>query len=116
MDKNDYTKDYLHSNKNTIKPHLNSYTARSQRSQDSRRIESNSNMSNSSSTNDSCKISNTSNNSTNANKRNRRPMSNNGRIINLSQYERKKLTESKMLKIIILITKKRNKIYCHKIQ
>ena len=91
VDKNDYTKDYLHSNKNTIKPHLNSYTARSQRSQDSRRIESNSNMSNSSSTNDSCKISNTSNNSTNANKRNRRPMSNNGRIINLSQYERKKV-------------------------
>ena len=91
VDKNDYTKDYLHSNKNTIKPHLNSYTARSQRSQDSRRIESNSNMSNSSSTNDSCKISNTSNNSTYANKRNRRPMSNNGSIINLSQYERKKV-------------------------
>ena len=91
VDKNDYTKDYLHTNKNNIRTHLNSYTARSQHSQNSRRVESNSNMSNSSSTNDSCKISNTSKNSTYVNNRNRRPMSNNGRISNFSQYERKKV-------------------------
>ena len=36
-------------------------------------------------------------------------------LIYLNMNE-KKLTESNMLKIIILITKKRNKIYCHKIQ
>ena len=91
VDKNDYTKDYLHTNKNNIRTHLNSYTARTQHSQNSRRVESNSNMSNSSSTNDSCKISNTSKNSTYVNNRNRRPMSNNGRISNFSQYERKKV-------------------------
>ena len=91
VDKNDYTKDYLHTNKNNIRTHLNSYTARTQHSQNSRRVESNSNMSNSSSTNDSCKISNTSKNSTYVNNRNRRPMSNNGRICNFSQYERKKV-------------------------
>ena len=91
VDKNDYTKDYLHTNKNNIRSHLNSYTARTQHSQNSRRVESNSNMSNSSSTNDSCKISNTSKNSTYVNNRNRRPMSNNGRISNFSQYERKKV-------------------------
>ena len=91
VDKNDYTKDYLHTNKNNIRTHLNSYTARTQHSQNSRRVESNSNMSNSSSTNDSCKISNTSKNSIYVNNRNRRPMSNNGRISNFSQYERKKV-------------------------
>ena len=91
VDKNDYTKDYLHTNKNNIRTHLNSYTARTQHSQNSRRVESNSNMSNSSRTNDSCKISNTSKNSTYVNNRNRRPMSNNGRISNFSQYERKKV-------------------------
>ena len=91
VDKNDYTKDYLHTNKNNIRTHLNSYTARTQHSQNSRRVESNSNMSYSSSTNDSCKISNTSKNSTYVNNRNRRPMSNNGRISNFSQYERKKV-------------------------
>lgn len=91
VDKNDYTKDYLHTNKNNIRTHLNSYTARTQHSQNSRRVESNSNMSNSSSTNDSCKISNTSKNSTYVNNRNRRPMSNNGRISNFSQYKRKKV-------------------------
>ena len=91
VDKNDYTKDYLHTNKNNIRTHLNSYTARTQHCQNSRRVESNSNMSNSSSTNDSCKISNTSKNSTYVNNRNRRPMSNNGRISNFSQYERKKV-------------------------
>ena len=91
VDKNDYTKDYLHTNKNNIRTHLNSYTARTQHSQNSKRVESNSNMSNSSSTNDSCKISNTSKNSTYVNNRNRRPMSNNGRISNFSQYERKKV-------------------------
>ena len=91
VDKNDYTKDYLHTNKNNIRTHLNSYTARTQHSQNSRRLESNSNMSYSSSTNDSCKISNTSKNSTYVNNRNRRPMSNNGRISNFSQYERKKV-------------------------
>ena len=91
VDKNDYTKDYLHTNKNNIRTHLNSYTTRTQHSQNSRRVESNSNMSNSSSTNDSCKISNTSKNSTYVNNRNRRPMSNNGRISNFSQYERKKV-------------------------
>ena len=91
VDKNDFTKDYLHTNKNNIRTHLNSYTARTQHSQNSRRVESNSNMSNSSSTNDSCKISNTSKNSTYVNNRNRRPMSNNGRISNFSQYERKKV-------------------------
>jgi hypothetical protein len=48
-------------------------------------------MSYSSSTNDSCKASNTSKNSTYVNNRNRRPMSNNGRISNYSQYERKNI-------------------------
>ena len=91
VDKNDYTKDYLHTNKNTIKTNLNSYTARTQHGQNSRRVESNSNMSNSSSTNDSCKVSNTSKNSTYVNNRNRRPMSNNGRIGCFSQYELKKV-------------------------
>ena len=91
VDKNDYMKDYLHTNKNNNRTNLNSYTARTQHSQNSRRVESNSNMSNSSSTNDSCKISNASKNSTYANSRNRRPMSNNGRIANFSQYERKKV-------------------------
>ena len=91
VDKNDYTKDYLHTNKNNIRTHLNSYTARTQHSQNSRRVESNSNMSNSSSTNDSCKVSNTSKNSTYVNNISRRPMSNNGRISNYSQYERKKV-------------------------
>ena len=102
--------------KNTIKPHLNSYTARSQRSQDSRRIESNLNMSNSSNTNDSCKISNTSNNSTNENKRNRRPMPNNRRIINLSQYERKKVNWIEHTENYNINNEKSSKIYCHKIQ
>ena len=91
VDKNDYTKDYLHTNKNNNRTHLNSYTARTQHSQNSRRVESNSNMSYSSSTNDSCKASNTSKNSTYVNNRNRRPMSNNGRISNFSQYERKNI-------------------------
>ena len=91
VDKNDYTKDYLHTNKNNIRTHLNSYTARTQHSQNSIRVESNSNMSNSSSTNDSCKVSNTSKNSTYVNNISRRPMSNNGRISNYSQYERKKV-------------------------
>ena len=91
VDKNDYMKDYLHTNKNNNRTNLNSYTARTQHSQNSRRVESNSNMSNSSSTNDSCKISNASKNSTYVNSRNRRPMSNNGRIANFSQYERKKV-------------------------
>jgi len=91
VDKNDYTKDYLHTNKNNNRTHLNSYTARTQHSQNSRRVESNSNMSYSSSTNDSCKASNTSKNSTYVNNRNRRPMSNNGRISNYSQYERKNI-------------------------
>ena len=91
VDKNDYTKDYLHTNKNNIRTHLNSYTARTQHSQNSRRVESNSNMSYSSSTNDSCKVSNTSKNSTYVNNRNRRPMSNSERISNYSQYERKNI-------------------------
>ena len=91
VDKNDYTKDYLHTNKNNNRTHLNSYTARTQHSQNSRRVESNSNMSYSSSTNDSCKVSNTSKNSTYVNNRNRRPMSNSGRISNYSQYERKNI-------------------------
>ena len=91
VDKNDYTKDYLHTNKNNSRTHLNSYTARTQHSQNSRRVESNSNMSYSSSTNDSCKASNTSKNSTYVNNRNRRPMSNSGRISNYSQYERKNI-------------------------
>ena len=91
VDKNDYTKDYLHTNKNNNRTHLNSYTARTQHSQNSRRVESNSNMSYSSSTNDSCKVSNTSKNSTYVNNRNRRPMSNSERISNYSQYERKNI-------------------------
>ena len=91
VDKNDYNKDYLHTNKNNIRTHLNSYIARTQHNQNSRRVESNSNMSNSSSTNDSCKISNTSKNSTYVNNRNRSPMSNNRRITNFSQYELKKV-------------------------
>ena len=91
VDKNDYTKDYLHTNKNNSRTHLNSYTARTQHSQNSRRVESNSNMSYSSSTNDSCKVSNTSKNSTYVNNRNRRPMSTSERISNYSQYERKNI-------------------------
>ena len=91
VDKNDYTKDYLHTNKNNSRTHLNSYTARTQHSQNSRRVESNSNMSYSSSTNDSCKVSNTSKNSTYVNNRNRRPMSNSERISNYPQYERKNI-------------------------
>ena len=56
VDKNDYSKDFFLNNKNGIKTQLNSYTAKAQRSSNSRRVESYSNMSNSSSTNDSCKI------------------------------------------------------------
>ena len=90
VDKNDYSKDFFLNNKNGIKTQLNSYTAKAQRSSNSRRVESYSNMSNSSSTNDSCKITNRSTNITQIN-RSRRPISNGRKINNFSQYERKKV-------------------------
>ena len=93
VDKNDYSRDFLHNNKNNL-INLTSLTSRTNRSQNSRRIESNSNMSNSSSTNESYKGTNTTNNITQINNRNRRPMSNGGRIIDFSKYERKKVNGS----------------------
>lgn len=91
VDKNDYSRDYLHNNKNN-RIYLNSWTTQPHRSQDSRRIESNSNLSNSSSNNDNTyKIAAKSTNITQVNNKNKRKMSNNGRISNYSQYERKKV-------------------------
>ena len=91
VDKNDYSRDYLHNNKNN-RIYLNSWTTQPHRSQDSRRIESNSNLSNSSSNNDNTyKIATKSTNITQVNNKNKRKMSNNGRISNYSQYERKKV-------------------------
>ena len=90
VDKNDYSMDYLHTNKNN-KIKLNSLTTKPQQSATSRRIDSYTNISISSSTNESCKNSNGSSNVTQMNNRNRRPMSNGGRINNFSQYERKKV-------------------------
>ena len=89
VDKNDYSRDYLHNtNKNNI--HLNSLTVQPQRRQNANRVESYSNLSNSSSTNDSIKGVNRINN---INKKNndRRPNSNGVRITNFSKYERKKV-------------------------
>ena len=89
VDKNDYSRDYLHNtNKNNI--HLNSLTVQPQRRQNVNRVESYSNLSNSSSTNDSIKGVNRINN---INKKNndRRPNSNGVRITNFSKYERKKV-------------------------
>ena len=91
VDKNDYSRDYLHSNNKNNKIYLNSWTTQPHRRQDGPRIESNSNLSNSSSNNDTYKVSNGSTNATQMNNKNRRQMSNGGRISNYSQYERKKV-------------------------
>ena len=93
VDKNDYSRDFLHNSKNNI-INLTSLTSRTNRSQNSRRIESNSNMSNSSSTNESYKGTTRTTNITQINNRNKRPMSNGGRIIDFSKYERKKVNGS----------------------
>ena len=90
VDKNDYSRDYLHSNKNNINRHLNTYTPKIQLNQNSRRVESNTYKSISTSTNDSNKSSNINKNTQNINI-NKRPISNGSRITNFSQYERKKI-------------------------
>ena len=90
VDKNDYSRDYLHSNKNNNKTRLNTYTPRTQVSQTSKRVESNSNMSISTSTNESYKPPQINKNTQSINT-NRRPVSNGRKINNYSQYERKKV-------------------------
>ena len=97
VDKNDYSMDYLHTNKNNLKKNLSSLTVKTQRSPYSRRVDNYSNMSNSSSTNESNKDSNRGTNLITINNRSRRPMSNGGKINNFSQYERKKVNGSEKI-------------------
>ena len=89
VDKNDYSRDYLH-NKNNYQTHLNTYTAKTQVSQNPKRIESNSNTSISSSTTKSYKSPSIRKNSQTINI-NKIPISNGSKINNYSQYERKKV-------------------------
>ena len=108
VDKNDYSRDNLHTNKNN-RIYLNSWTTQPHRSQVSKRIESNSTLSNSSSNNSTYKVANTSNNITQVNNKNRRRMSNGGRISNYSQYERKKVNGTEKVESYT-INNEKNKI------
>ena len=92
VDKNDYSMDYFHNNnKNNIKTNLSSLTSKTQRGQYSRRVESYSNMSHTSSNNESYQSQNRTNNIVQINNRNRRQISNERKINDFSQYERKKI-------------------------
>ena len=77
-------------NKNNYQTHLNTYTAKTQVSQNPERIESNSNTSISSSTTKSYKSPSIRKNSQTINI-NKIPISNGSKINNYSQYERKKV-------------------------
>ena len=90
VDKNDYSRDYLHWNKNYNKSKLNTYTPHTRIGNNSRRVESNSNLSISQSTNESYKPPQIKKNTQTVNL-NKIPISNNSRITNFSQYERKKV-------------------------
>ena len=109
VDKNDYSIDYFHNNKNNIKAKLSSLTTRSQSGHNSKRIDRFSNISISSSTNDSNKSLNRTN-MTQISDGTRRSTSKGGKITDYSQYKRRKVNGIEKIDNYSINSDKREKI------